>query len=385
MVSPEVAKYGLDPWGLLFVPIPLIVLVAITLPLRLWVRFRFTRKPGWDDWLLIVSSALFFLECACLMAVGHVQLTKGITEPVIELGVLNFAGIAAYVLAQATFKLSMAFFFFRIVIERWQRWLIIISVAVYVQLSLAVLFIFLFQCGDPAKLTLNGTAGSADTPKCLDFASVLEPVFYVYAALNVVVDWLFATIPIVVIRKLQMDRKDKYSAIFVIVLACSASTISLVRLPFVDGLNPMASYYSSASNRIAYTSVAETGVGIAAASLATTRPLLRAWRDRARSIARSTRKSDKSAFSSPSGKTPIRREQLLNDNLTPMTDLAQSWDSYAVSTKPESVRSPIIPDIEDSDEESMVPADCHCHLAMTQVAEVKKSRIGSVEVHVDVP
>lgn len=55
MVHPDVAQYGLDPWGLMYVPIPFIILATITICLRVWIRISFTRTFWWDDWALIGS------------------------------------------------------------------------------------------------------------------------------------------------------------------------------------------------------------------------------------------------------------------------------------------------------------------------------------------
>lgn len=60
MVSPDVAKYGLNPWGLIIVSIPFIVLVSIAVPLRVWVRVFMTRSFGWDDGLLVASYVSLF-------------------------------------------------------------------------------------------------------------------------------------------------------------------------------------------------------------------------------------------------------------------------------------------------------------------------------------
>lgn len=55
MVNPDVAQYGLDPWGLMIIPIPFMVLATIALSLRIFVRLAFTRAFWWDDWLLVGS------------------------------------------------------------------------------------------------------------------------------------------------------------------------------------------------------------------------------------------------------------------------------------------------------------------------------------------
>ena len=118
---------------------------------------------------------------------------------------------------------------------------------------------------------------------CLDWDTILGPVNYVGAAMNAIVDWIFALTPILVIRKTQMTRRSKTSVICLILLAVSGSIISILRIPYINGLDPASNYYSKSSDRIAYASIAEGGVGITAASLATLKPMFLTWLQRTRS------------------------------------------------------------------------------------------------------
>ncbi|KAF1344277.1 hypothetical protein BDV97DRAFT_373800 [Delphinella strobiligena] len=266
MVSPDVAKYGLNPWGLIVVSIPFLVLVSIAVPLRVWVRVFMTRSFGWDDGLLVASYLFFIAESALTIESGTVQLNQGIVNDQVLLGTINGVGISMYILGQVTFKLSLAVLFLKISMARWQRWIIISSVAIFIAYYIALLFVTIFQCGNPANV------GSMTTT-CWDWATITGPLNYIGAVLNAIVDWIFAITPIIVISKLTMGRQDKLSVICVILVAISGSIISVVRIPYISGLNPDASYYSKNSNRIVYASVAESGVGLTAASLAVMRPL----------------------------------------------------------------------------------------------------------------
>lgn len=175
----------------------------------------------------------------------------------------------------------MAIFFLRIIVGPRQRYLILITTAIYIVYSIGVLFLYVFQCGNP---------GSIDPlqPKCLDFDTITGPVIYVGATLNAVIDWIFALTPIIVVRGLQMKRRDKNSVIMLIVLACSGSAVSIVRIPFVPGLDLNASFYSQQSNRIAYASIAEGSIGIVVASMATYRPLLKLVKEKLSSLSHET-------------------------------------------------------------------------------------------------
>lgn len=176
----------------------------------------------------------------------------------------------------------MAIFFLRIVIGHRQRYLILIATAIYVVYSIGVLFLYVFQCGNPGSI-------DPSAPKCLDFDTITGPVIYVGATLNAVIDWIFALTPIMVVRRLQMKRRDKNSVIMLILLACSGSAVSMVRIPFVPGLNLNASFYAKSSNRIVYASIAEGSIGIIVASMATYRPLLKLIKEKMSSLSHETK------------------------------------------------------------------------------------------------
>ena len=175
-----------------------------------------------------------------------------------------------YLLDQICFKLSLAFFFLRIVTRQWQRSMIVVTVALYTAFNFGLLFVVIFQCGNPAAINVKTTV-------CLDWDTILGPILYFSASLNAVVDWIFALTPVVVIRSLQMSRRDKLSVFAMIALAISGSIVSIVRIPYIPGLRLDSDYYSATNDVIAYTSVIESGIGIIVASLAVLRPLVRQW------------------------------------------------------------------------------------------------------------
>jgi uncharacterized membrane protein len=49
--------------------ITLIILSYVTVGLRLWVRYRITRSPGWDDAAMVASLILFTCYCAFIIAI----------------------------------------------------------------------------------------------------------------------------------------------------------------------------------------------------------------------------------------------------------------------------------------------------------------------------
>jgi hypothetical protein len=109
---------------------------------------------------------------------------------------------------------------------------------------------------------------------------------YVHGVMNALTDWIFVSLPILVIRKANMSVRDKWSVVFVLVIGVLGSVASVVRLFYINALHSgdqdATTFFSNASS-IAIVSTIEPGLGITAACLATLRPLFRTILDRTRS------------------------------------------------------------------------------------------------------
>jgi hypothetical protein len=166
------------------------------------------------------------------------------------------------------------------VLERWQRQVIIISTIIFSVYTFSFFFVAVFQCGDPAKYLLHKVQG-----KCIAW-STLGPMNYIHGVMNALTDWIFVSLPILVIRKANMSVRDKWSVIFVLVIGVLGSVASVVRLFYIKALHSgdqdATTFFSNAAS-IAIVSTIEPGLGITAACLATLRPLFRTLLDRTRS------------------------------------------------------------------------------------------------------
>ncbi|KAK6000441.1 hypothetical protein QM012_003687 [Aureobasidium pullulans] len=160
----------------------------------------------------------------------------------------------------------MAFFFLRILQNRpFHRWIIISSVSIFVIFNIALLGISLGQCGNINTINI-------DHPHCLSW-SILGPLNYFTASLNAAVDWIFAILAIHIVSGLMMDTRSKISVYLIILLASAGSIVSVVRIPYIDGLRLDNNYYSRKNDVIAYTSLIESAIGIIVASMSVMRPL----------------------------------------------------------------------------------------------------------------
>ena len=160
-------------------------------------------------------------------------------------------GIVLYLLNQVFFKLSLAFFFLRILQKRWHRLVIIFSVAFFVISNLALLFVSIFQCGNPARIDIENLS-------CLSWHTIQGPLNYFCAGLNCAVDWIFALTTIFVVSGLRLDRSSKLSVYVIVLLATAGSIVSVARIPYIPGLRLDQSYYSHKNDVIAYTWLIES-------------------------------------------------------------------------------------------------------------------------------
>lgn len=174
-----------------------------------------------------------------------------------------------YVLTTILFKISIAIFFLRIVVAKWQRRLIVIPTAIFTAYSIAYIFITTFRCGQPKDILLNTARG-----KCLPI-SIVSPLLYVSGISNALIDVMFACLPTTILWHSQMPKKTKISCCILLSMGGLSCVASIIRIGLLSGVSDQAHYFSNAINT-ALVSIVESGLAITAASLGTLRPLFQA-------------------------------------------------------------------------------------------------------------
>lgn len=196
-----------------------------------------------------------------------------------------------YILTTTLLKISLGLFFLRVLTKRWQKLIFHSILGVSATYGLFYTFTVIFVCGDPAKLA-DSFVGSK---KCLPTAFILT-AGYLYGIVNVIADWTFVLIPIVILIDSDIDRRSKISVSIVMGLGAVGSVSSILRMVFLKGLLfsssgvglsrkyisiPSRSYHHSPdffkANAVKATiwATCEPGTGIIAASIAILRPLIR--------------------------------------------------------------------------------------------------------------
>ncbi|KAG9858505.1 hypothetical protein KCU98_g461, partial [Aureobasidium melanogenum] len=260
------------------VSIAFLIPVWVSIVLRIYVRVCMAKAFGWDDGIMILAAMSFTSFAALLIVIAEYPYNKTVVEAYTTsdfIGIWNVLGTALeytliynslYVLTTILFKISLAIFFLRIVVAKWQRRLIIIPTALFTAYSLAYMFITTFRCGSPREILLNTARG-----KCLP-TSIVSPLLYVSGISNALMDVMFACLPTFVLWHSQMPKKTKISCCILLSMGGLGCVASIIRIAFLSGVSDQAHYFSNAINT-GLVSIVEPGLAITAASLGTLRPL----------------------------------------------------------------------------------------------------------------
>ncbi|KAF2034004.1 hypothetical protein EK21DRAFT_97795 [Setomelanomma holmii] len=250
----------------------LLVLSYVTVFLRLWVRYRITKSPGWDDLVMGLTLLLYTCYCAFIIVIT----LRGADRELFNVEAIHVTLVYVqlsdvfYILTTTTLKISLGLFFLRVLTKRWQTLLFQIILGVSATYGLFYVVSTIFVCGDPARLA-DTLAGSN---QCLSRAFVLT-TGYLYGALNVIADWTFVLIPISVLIESDLDRRSKFSVSIVMALGAVGSVSSIMRMVYIKGLLFSRAGLTTESIKATIWATAEPGTGIIAASIAILRPLIR--------------------------------------------------------------------------------------------------------------
>jgi len=111
-----------------------------------------------------------------------------------------------YILTMIALKLSLAIFFLRVLVTRWQRWIIVTTITLSTLCGVFYFFFAIFQCGYFSNIAIfihrmvRGQCASM---------SVGLGMNYAYAALATTSDWACVVIPIFVLRESTMPIRRK--------------------------------------------------------------------------------------------------------------------------------------------------------------------------------
>jgi hypothetical protein len=117
-----------------------------------------------------------------------------------------------------TLKISLAVFFLRIIVRRWQRLAIYTTISISTGFSIAYFFFTIFQCGyftSPVQFFVKKLSG-----ECVSRASIIGMNF-THAGVMTLTDWPFVILPLSLLRRSLLKRKEKFVVGFLLMLGAA--------------------------------------------------------------------------------------------------------------------------------------------------------------------
>lgn len=125
-------------------------------------------------------------------------------------------------------KISIAIFLIRIIVEKVHLMLIYVALFINVLSGLAFFLVTMLQC-HPVSYFWNKNQDGY----CIS-VDIIIALTYVYSVFNIICDFTFALLPIVIVKGLNMNRKLKIAIIPLLSMGCVASSAVVVRLAYVQ-------------------------------------------------------------------------------------------------------------------------------------------------------
>ncbi|KAJ4370766.1 hypothetical protein N0V83_005288 [Neocucurbitaria cava] len=230
---------------------------------------------GIDDYTMVATLCFFtaYLVCQIGGAVNGSGVRREKLSDASAQTALRFWFFCEifYTLSTCLLKITVGFFLLRITIVPIHIWIIRIIMAVSAVVGVAYTSVVIFQC-NPVSFWWD--LNPNHTGSCLSSTLVTNFTFVV-SGLNAFADWTFALLPVLIVKDLHMRMRMKVVVASVIALAAIGSAATVIRLPYTKTLEGYKGDFLHRTTDFAIWSTVEVGLGIAAGSIATLRPLMK--------------------------------------------------------------------------------------------------------------
>lgn len=195
---------------------------------------------------------------------------------------IEFA-IGFYTLSMLALKISSAIFFCNIFVERWQRIVVQVTVALYVAFGLAMFVMDFLPCG----LSLSFYSFSTILGSCQGF-DIFINVNRAWSTFNAATDCMFAILSIIALYPSKLPTATKITAVALLLLGTGGCIASIVRVVFLFNVDTAGNYLNIIV--AADATIIENAAGLIAASAACLRPILHCLHERRKSTCEATRR-----------------------------------------------------------------------------------------------
>jgi hypothetical protein len=249
---------------------------CVCVGLRVYVRTVISKSFSYDDYAMILAFAGFVVLCACTFVsikAGYADDQPNPAYDVVTAVKFFVISTIEYVIVVFIAKVSVALVLYRLASQHpIVRRVLEASVGIMAVWTLVSSVIVGLQCR-PLSFAWGVGEGT-----CLDPA-ILGNVGFSISAMDIVSSFLYAGLPIFLLRGVQLSPKMKISVIFLLGMGVVSSVATLLRLKYlIDVANMTSATGVEAMNAYLTTfvfSIIELGLTIFTASLAALRPLLK--------------------------------------------------------------------------------------------------------------
>ncbi|KAF2184948.1 hypothetical protein K469DRAFT_577795 [Zopfia rhizophila CBS 207.26] len=244
------------------------ILATITVFLRLYTRFRIVNNPFYDDFAILLALVFAIATSICQGFQVYNGMGRHIQSLTMEQGIGSlkalFASIMMYNFGLTFTKVSIVLQFLRITVDPRVRLSCWALMALTVANSIQTFLTGIWTCNPVPKFWDDRIPGTCVNKPAL---------WYANAAINICQDIWLIVLPIFILKKLVLPRREKVSLVLILGLGGFASLASILRLH--------ALYIVSISQDITWDnpgtatwSSMELNIGIICASLPTLRAFL---------------------------------------------------------------------------------------------------------------
>ncbi|CCX15043.1 hypothetical protein FPQ18DRAFT_300971 [Pyronema domesticum] len=217
-------------YALLLTELIMISVTLLIVGLRLYTRVRILGAMHSDDWWIMLATSVL----VGLTVIHGVGVKYGIGKHIYDISTedsnialtMGYIGQILYVASLACVKISLLLFLQRIfpssAMRRTLRGILIFVLC----FSVTNIFLFAFQCDTPEyyfqkiKATAKKSGGVCLAP---------QVVYYPMAAINIVTDFVIWLLPVPMIIKARLTRREKLGLLWVFIIGGVAVGAAIVR------------------------------------------------------------------------------------------------------------------------------------------------------------
>ncbi|KAK0668448.1 hypothetical protein QBC41DRAFT_121977 [Cercophora samala] len=214
-------------------------IIAITvMGLRVYCRLVITQGGlGIDDYLMLagvvlnVGLSIANMVCAYYGAGVHTPDLNFADFPALFQS--NYANRLLYVIALCLVKTSLLVFYLRVDPRKWTRYFIYFIMFTVIGLTVATVVICIFECRPPSTYwNVEAQLSGAALAVCMDPAE-RQKFFEANGIINIVQDICIYVLPIPMLWRLQVPRRQKVALLFLFCIGFVALAAACVRYYYV--------------------------------------------------------------------------------------------------------------------------------------------------------